>query len=167
MSKSFSQEAPIDEKLPEASSSSTSVARSTTPLRSYSIDSRDPRQWSKWNKWRVIACASALNFLDTICSSAAATSIPAILEDFGIDKGNRAAVSLVVSIYVLGIAVGPLVLAPLSEVYGRQWLYLGSNFLFVAFNTGCGFSKNLGMLIGFRVLTGVVSATPATIGGMF
>lgn len=87
-------------------------------------------------------------------------------EDFGLETGDRTPGSLVMSIYVLGVAVGPLVMAPLSETYGRRWLYLGCNASFVIFNIACGYSTSVGMLIGFRVLTGCVSAAPSTIGGM-
>ena len=38
--------------------------------------------------------------------------------------------SLALSIFALGFALGPLVLAPISEVYGRNPMYLSSTVLF-------------------------------------
>ena len=38
--------------------------------------------------------------------------------------------SLSFSLYALGFGLGPLVLAPISEVYGRNPMYLGSTVLF-------------------------------------
>lgn len=38
--------------------------------------------------------------------------------------------SLAFGIYALGFGLGPLVLAPLSEVYGRNPMYIGSTILF-------------------------------------
>lgn len=72
---------------------------------------------------------------------------------------------IVVSIYVLGFAVGPLVVAPMSEIYGRKWAYLISFMLFLIFTIACAVSSNLGMLIAFRFLAGCAGSTPTTLGG--
>lgn len=72
---------------------------------------------------------------------------------------------IVVSIYVLGFAVGPLFVAPLSEVYGRKWVYLISSALFLIFTVACAVSSSLPMLIVFRFLAGCVGSTPTTLGG--
>lgn len=73
--------------------------------------------------------------------------------------------SFVVSIYILGFAIGPLIIAPLSELYGRYWLYNASNFFFVIFTICCGVSNSMGMLIAFRFLAGCAGSAPLTIGG--
>lgn len=59
-----------------------------------------------------------------------------------------------VSVYVLGFAFGPLIVAPLSEMYGRLRLYLACNILFVVSTVACAVSTNLNMLIGFRFIVG-------------
>jgi MFS family permease len=51
--------------------------------------------------------------------------------------------SLVVSVYVLGIAIGPLVWAPLSEIYGRLPVYNATNILLTIFTVACAVSSNL------------------------
>ena len=48
------------------------------------------------------------------------------------------------SIFVLGLAFGPLLLSPLSEVYGRFPVLMATNMLFLAFNTGSGFVQDVG-----------------------
>jgi MFS family permease len=58
-----------------------------------------------------------------------------------------------------------LVIAPLSEMYGRLPLYHTCNVLFIVFNIGCALSQNMGMLIAFRFLAGSVGAAPLTLGG--
>jgi multidrug resistance protein len=85
------------------------------------------------------------------------------MADFGVHSDVLA--SFVVSIYVLGFAIGPLIIAPLSELYGRQIPYNCANVLFVIFNICCGVSQNMGMLIAFRFLAGCAGAAPLTIGG--
>lgn len=73
--------------------------------------------------------------------------------------------TFVVSVYVLGQAIGPLLMAPMSELYGRQPVYLISNALFIVSTVACAVSSNIDMLIGFRFLAGCAGATPTTIGG--
>ena len=73
--------------------------------------------------------------------------------------------SFVVSIYVLGYALGPIVLAPMSELYGRLPLYHSSNLGFLIFTIACALSSNLNMLIGFRFIEGLFGSCPLTIGG--
>lgn len=91
-----------------------------------------------------------------------APSMPQALEDFhsnNVDMGN-----LSVSILVLGYAFGPLIHAPVSELYGRLVVYHVNSILFIVFNVGCALSVNLPMLITFRLLTGLVGACPLALG---
>lgn len=69
------------------------------------------------------------------------------------------------SVFVLGFAVGPLVLGPLSELYGRVIVLQVSNLLFLAFNIGCGFATSYGQILAFRLLAGVGGSAPLAIGG--
>jgi multidrug resistance protein len=78
---------------------------------------------------------------------------------------NSSLASFVVSVYILGYAVGPLFMAPLSELYGRLPVYHVSNALFVVFTIACAVSSNLGMLVAFRSLDGCVGSTPLVLGG--
>jgi multidrug resistance protein len=78
---------------------------------------------------------------------------------------NTVEIQIVLSIFVLGFAVGPLVLGPLSELYGRVVVLQVSNFLFLAFNIGCGFATSSGQILAFRFLAGVGGSAPLAIGG--
>jgi multidrug resistance protein len=73
--------------------------------------------------------------------------------------------SFVVSVYVLGYCIGPLIVAPLSEIYGRLPVYNVSNVLFLIFTVACAVSSSLPMLIVFRFFAGAVGSTPISIGG--
>lgn len=85
-----------------------------------------------------------------------------ILRDF--DTNNETIGSFIVSIYVLGYALGPLVLSPLSEMYGRLPLYHFNTALFTLWNLGAALSPNVGALLAFRLLTGLAGSCPVTIG---
>ena len=69
-----------------------------------------------------------------------------------------------VSIFVLGFASGPLLLAPLSELYARVVEYKFPNILFLGFIIFCADSKSAGMLLGFRFPLGLVGVDTITIG---
>lgn len=73
--------------------------------------------------------------------------------------------SLVVSIYLLGFAAGPLVIAPLSEMYGRLPLYHSCNTIFAAFTVACAVAPSMNSLIALRFLQGCAGSAPLAIGG--
>lgn len=92
-----------------------------------------------------------------------APGVRQVMHEF--QNSNNVIASLVVSIYILGWALGPLVVAPLSEVHGRWIVYTTSNLLYVIFTVACAMSTDLTTLIVFRCLAGCVGSTPMTIGG--
>ena len=73
--------------------------------------------------------------------------------------------SLTVSIYVLGFAIGPLLLAPLSELYGRLVIHQSTSIIFFAFTLGCALATNINMFLTFRFIAGCAGSAPMTIGG--
>ena len=62
--------------------------------------------------------------------------------------------NLALSIFVFGFAVGPLVMAPLSEVYGRRPIWIYGSVWYIIWNTICGFARNKPLLIVARLLGG-------------
>ncbi len=73
--------------------------------------------------------------------------------------------SLAVSIYLAGFAIGPMFIAPLSELYGRLVIYHTCNVFYIGFIIGCALSKTTGMFLAFRILAGCASSGPLTVGG--
>ncbi|EXJ76294.1 uncharacterized protein A1O5_00802 [Cladophialophora psammophila CBS 110553] len=125
-------------------------------------DPENPLNWSARKRWLNIILLSYMTFLTPFASSMFAPGIPQVLKDFNSHSIEMA--SLVVSVYVLGYAFGPLVIAPLSEVYGRKPLYITTSILFLIFTLGCGVSMNIGMLVAFRFLAGTAGSCPITVG---
>ena len=85
------------------------------------------------------------------------------MAEFKID--NLQLASFVVSVYILGFAAGPLIIAPLSELYGRVPVYHVCNIGFTIFAVACALAPNMHSLIVFRFLNGIFGSCPATIGG--
>ncbi|KAH8721625.1 major facilitator superfamily transporter [Ilyonectria robusta] len=126
-------------------------------------DPANPQNWSPLKKWGNIVVLAIITFNVPLASTMFAPGVPQLLEDFNTHSESLA--TFVVSVYILGLAVGPLALAPMSELYGRVMIYHVGNVLFIIFTVGCALSTSLDMLIAFRFLAGLVGAGPITIGG--
>lgn len=95
-------------------------------------------------------------------SSMVAPSVSQMMEDFHSNRKELA--PFVVSVYLLGYAFGPLILAPLSELHGRMIIYNVCNVLYLIFTIACAVAPNLSALIVFRLLAGTAGIAPLTIG---
>lgn len=92
-----------------------------------------------------------------------APAVKQVMENFHNTKSSIG--SLTVTIYVLGFGVGPVLIAPLSELYGRLIIYHICNAVYLAFTVGCALSTNMTMFIIFRFIAGCAGAAPLSIGG--
>ncbi|KAF2836019.1 MFS general substrate transporter [Patellaria atrata CBS 101060] len=126
-------------------------------------DPENPLNWPAGKRWGIVCMMSAVTFLTPLGSSMFAPGVPDLMDEFNSD--NKQLATFVLSVYVLGFAFGPLIIAPLSEMYGRLPLYHISNLGFIIFNIACAVSSNLDMLIAFRFLAGAMGAAPLTLGG--
>lgn len=126
-------------------------------------DPENPRNWSFKKKWAATAIVSAFTFISPVSSSMIAPASDQLADEFGVT--NNAVIALMTSIFVLAYALGPLLLGPLSEIYGRSRVLQLANLWYLAWNLGCGFSQNTGQLIAFRFLAGLGGSAPLTIGG--
>ncbi|KAM7221796.1 transporter C1529.01-like protein 3 [Rhypophila decipiens] len=125
-------------------------------------DPENPMNWPMKKKWMNIAVLSVLTLVTPLGSSMFAPGIPKIMAEFHEDSKTTA--TFVLSIYILGFAFGPLIIAPMSEIYGRSILYNIGNVLFTVFSVGTALSTNMGMMMAFRFLMGLAGAVPITIG---
>ncbi|KAL8393238.1 hypothetical protein RB595_003144 [Gaeumannomyces hyphopodioides] len=126
-------------------------------------DPQNPYNWPTWRKVLNCGLVSCLTFLTPLASSIFAPSVPRLMREF--ESTNTELAAFVVSIYVLGFAFGPLLLAPLSEIYGRTILYNVCNLGFIAFVIGCALAPSLEALIAFRFFSGIFGSCPITNGG--
>lgn len=106
-----------------------------------------------------------------------APGIPSVMETFG--ETNESLGTFCVSVYILvhthplwntganfeGFAGGPLLWAPMSEMFGRASVFNFTNVLFVAFTLGCGFSNSIATLIILRFFAGFNGSACLALGG--
>jgi multidrug resistance protein len=62
---------------------------------------------------------------------------------------------LVLSIFLLAYALGPFVLSPCSEVWGRTPVIRVGNLIFILFTGLCGFASSQAQITAFRFLAGI------------
>ncbi|KAI0828097.1 bicyclomycin resistance protein [Hypoxylon sp. FL0890] len=126
-------------------------------------DPENPYNWPTWRKVLNCGLISAMTFISPLASSIFAPGVPQVVAEFHSTSLEIAA--FVVSVYILGFAAGPMLFAPLSEIYGRVILYHIANVAFVGFSVGCALSPTLNALIVFRFFAGVFGSVSITNGG--
>ncbi|MCJ1386325.1 hypothetical protein MMC17_009451 [Xylographa soralifera] len=126
-------------------------------------DLQNPLNWPAAKKWSNIAIISFLSLLTPLTSTMFAPGIPQVVRD--LNATNPSLATFLVSIFILGFAVGPLALAPLSEIYGRVLVCNACNVVFTVSTVACALSTNIGMLLGFRFLAGCSGVASLTNGG--
>ncbi|ORY12018.1 major facilitator superfamily domain-containing protein [Clohesyomyces aquaticus] len=126
-------------------------------------DPENPMNWSFKKKWGTVLLVSAITFLTPLASSMFAPGVPEVMKTF--HSTNEMLEGFMVSVYVLGFAFGPLIIAPLSEMYGRLPLYHSCNCFFVIFSIAAAVASNMGMFVTFRFFMGCFGGAPLVLGG--
>ncbi|EOD50696.1 putative mfs multidrug transporter protein [Neofusicoccum parvum UCRNP2] len=80
-------------------------------------DAENPQNLSRTRKWIITALAGVQVLSVTFASSAYSGALHKVIEHFSV---TTVVATLGMSTFVLGFALGPLVWAPLSELYGRR-----------------------------------------------
>lgn len=98
-----------------------------------------------------------------LCTSAFEPALPTMMSEFHSNDSSGLA-SLTISIYVIGYCLGPLVVAPLAELYGHVTVLYPAYVVFIAGLAVCGSSHNLPLFIVFRAVMGFGAITFVLIG---
>lgn len=101
----------------------------------------------------TLAAATAITALSTDMSLPA---LPTLALAF--DVSSKAA-QLTLSLFLIGFAVGQILVGYLSDVWGRRPVLLGGLAVYVATSLGCAASPSFGVLLVCRVLQGVGAAS--------
>ncbi|KAH6963283.1 major facilitator superfamily domain-containing protein [Fusarium avenaceum] len=126
-------------------------------------DPEHPLNWSKSQKNLHLVIVSLFALTANLAATMFAPGAAELAREFNITDSTVKAMT--VSLYVLGFAFGPLLLAPLSELYGRLVIYYYCNLVYIAFTFGCAFSTNDAMFLAFRMICGCAASGPMSVGG--
>ena len=138
----------------------TGRSSATGPDPAYEIDfavdeKDDPQNWSVAYK---ITCVAIFSFATTVIvlySSCYTSSIPGMETSFSVSESEGIGG---VTTYLMGIAVGSVILAPLSEMYGRRPIYLAAGGLFVVFVLPGALAQNIATVLAARFFAAFAGA---------
>ncbi|KAK3936524.1 fluconazole resistance protein 1 [Diplogelasinospora grovesii] len=125
-------------------------------------DPEMPLNFPARKKWLIVGLLSIITLLTPFASSILSPGIGPLMKDFG--TTNTTIGTMTVSIYLLGYVIGPLFLAPLSEIYGRKSILGAANVFFCVWQIGCALAPSVSALIVFRFLSGIGGAGCLTLG---
>ncbi|KAK4150463.1 hypothetical protein C8A00DRAFT_36928 [Chaetomidium leptoderma] len=121
-----------------------------------------PLNFADGKKWLIVGLLSAITLLTPFASSILAPGIGNLSREFG--NSNQVVGTMTVSVYLLGYVIGPLFMAPMSELYGRRPVLAGANVFFCAWQIGCALAPSIEALIVFRFFSGIGGAGCLTLG---
>ncbi|KAF6792323.1 MFS multidrug transporter [Colletotrichum musicola] len=114
-------------------------------------DPNDPYNWPTARKVTIAIVVSTGQLICLMSTSMMASALPQISRDLGI---NASTTQITFSLFVLGQAFGPFLIAALSEVYGRKYVWLASCCFFQFWNALCPVGRNKGIMMAGRFLAG-------------
>ncbi|KIW12850.1 hypothetical protein PV08_08037 [Exophiala spinifera] len=119
------------------------------------------QNWSTGTKLYHTTIPCSLAFLITFSSSVTSPATSTLMTEFNV---NRTQALLPGTVYMVGLAFGPLIMAPLSEFVGRRWLYIVTSSSIVAFAAGSGAAQTFATLLSCRFLCGLLGSAGIAIG---
>ncbi|KAL4892878.1 major facilitator superfamily domain-containing protein [Aspergillus ambiguus] len=118
-------------------------------------ENSNPRNWSIFRKTLSTIIICCIGFNTTLGASIYTPGHEQVQRELGVST----TVSLLpLSAYSLGLAFGPMISSPLSETFGRKFVYLLTLPLFDLFMLGTGLSRNIASLIICRFFAGTFAA---------
>lgn len=115
-------------------------------------DPNIPYNWPSRRKLSMAYLISLGGLVMTMSASIMAPSLSEIASDLKLDP-ESAQISF--SIYTLALAFGPLLIGPLSEIYGRKLVWIICNGWYTLFNSLCPINKSSAIMISGRFLAGL------------
>jgi multidrug resistance protein len=148
----------------------TSVATNMTSDPQYEVDFDDsgdnPQDWSMKKKGMIIGFMSFSTLVVVMYSTSYTSGIPGMMATFGVK--SKTLVVLGITTYLAGLALGSVVLAPLSEMYGRRPVYLIAVFMFVVLIIPAALANDLASILVVRFFgaiagSAMISNAPGTV----
>ncbi|KAM0545992.1 hypothetical protein ACHAPJ_011104 [Fusarium lateritium] len=128
-------------------------------------DPYNPINWPFRKKFITTICYGLTTCWITLASAIFAAAIQPVATEFNVNTETSAAAT---SLLVFGFGLGPLVWAPLSELYGRKWTILIQEqpyFIAAVFSFGTATAKDIQTVLITRFFSGLFGSAPVTITG--
>lgn len=121
-----------------------------------------PFNWPVWKRWYCTMTTAFLCLVITLGSSIYVDAIPEMMIKWKVSQTLGLAG---LTFYLVGLAFGPAIAAPLSELFGRKIVYCSSLPVSMLFIMGVGLSKNIGSVLVLRFFAGLTSSGALAIAG--
>lgn len=131
-------------------------------VRFTSNDSENPRAWSPRKKLTNVGIIALMAILSPLASSMFTPGIEQVALD--LDCSLNAVIATTTG-FVIMLGLGPLVLAPFSETFGRRRLYIWCFSIFTILQIPTALAPNVGFLIAARSLSGFFGSVGIANGG--
>ncbi|KAI1645582.1 MFS general substrate transporter [Daldinia loculata] len=125
-------------------------------------DPENPKNWSKAYKWYCTMVVAITCFVVAFSSSVVTADIAGVAKEFGV---SDEVALLSITLFVVGFGVGPMIFAPLSEIYGRRIIYGTTLLVAVVFIIPGAVAKNIATLLVARAIDGIAFSAPMTLVG--
>ncbi|KAF4784858.1 major facilitator superfamily transporter [Colletotrichum scovillei] len=123
-----------------------------------------PLQWPQPRKYLMLALSCVATFLTAYTAGSYSPPSYIMADDLGT---SQLLVLTGITTFCIGFALSPMVLAPLSEIYGRYPVFVISGVVYVIFQAVCSVAPNLTAMLIARFLVGVGgSVFSSVIGGV-
>lgn len=119
-------------------------------------DKEDAKRLSLYHKWFIVWIISIGSLCVTCLSSIWSLASDNIIEHFHI---SREVSVLGISLFIWALGTGGIILAPISEYYGRKITYTVGLFLTMVFNLLPEFSNNVGGVLFGRLMSGFFASS--------
>ncbi len=139
---------------PYLSRIATSIGTTGSRLPDFEVDFEpndpdNPRNWPLWYRGLTIAAVSYATWTVVLYSTSYTSSMPGMMKDFGID--NEPLTTLGITFYLIGLAIGSMLLAPASEIWGRRPVYAVALLVFCILVIPCALATSLPEVLVVRL----------------
>lgn len=125
-------------------------------------DESNPRAWPRSKKLLNVATIAGMSILSPLASSIYTPGIDRIAQDLNTDRQKVIATT---SGFVLMLGVGPLLLAPMSETFGRRVVYIVCFSIFTLLQVPSALAPNIELLVVVRTISGFFGSVGIANGG--
>ncbi|KAH3976917.1 hypothetical protein HBI25_213690 [Parastagonospora nodorum] len=119
-------------------------------------DGENPQDWPMIKKAMVIFFMSFSTLVVVMYSTSYSSGIEGMMDTFQVE--SKTLVILGITTYLCGLALGSIILAPLSEMYGRRPVYLIAVAAFTVLVIPCALSNNLAQILVMRFFGAIAGA---------
>jgi len=139
---------------PYLTRTATSIGTTGSRLPDFEVDFEpndpdNPRNWPLWYRGLTIGLVSYATWTVVLYSTSYTSSMPGMMKDFHID--NEPLTTLGITFYLIGLAIGSMVLAPASEIWGRRPVYAVAMLVFSILVIPCALATSLPEVLVVRL----------------